>query len=301
MDSLVFKKFDLRKHEMLRILEEDISKLKNTYAAKGVLHSSMFADAAFKIVSQSAEVTIEVLLEIYHEVGKATGEEIIVNRETEIREEIEKLANSEAQRVNDTMNQINKQININANTELSHFWTNFVVRAKTKAEIAIETAKRRLVNSNSRKTITDEAFVIMPIGDVLLDKIWRDVYLSVIQDFKLNPKRIDKHNEGRFLMSEVSGLINRSKLIIADLTNERPNCYLEVGYVLGLEKYNHLILCARENHNHDSPNHQTNGPKVHFDITGYDILFWDENKLDDFKITLAKKISYRLEVIRNNN
>jgi hypothetical protein len=98
-------------------------------------------------------------------------------------------------------------------------------------------------------------------------------------------------------MSEVANLINRSKIIIADLTNERPNCYLEVGYTLGVEKYNHLILCAKENHNPDSPTYQKGGPKVHFDITGYGILFWDENKIDEFKLELAKKIRYQLTVI----
>jgi hypothetical protein len=35
---------------------------------------------------------------------------------------------------------------------------------------------------------------------------------------------------GRILQSEIANFINKSKIIIADLTNERPNCYLEVGY-----------------------------------------------------------------------
>ncbi len=136
----------------------------------------------------------------------------------------------------------------------------------------------------------------MQIGNQLLDKIWKDVYVPVIDDFKLKPRRIDKHNEGRFLMSEVADLLNRSKIVIADLTNARPNCYLEVGYTMGIDKYNHLILCAREDLN-DSANFKKDGPKVHFDVKGYDILWWDESKIDDFKLELAKKIRYRLTVI----
>lgn len=297
MDSLVFKKFDFKKCAILDKLEEDILATQNNYNAKGVLHSSMFVNAVFKLIAQSAEDTIDALLETYDEVGKVTGEEIIITKENEIRQEIEKLASDEGQRSNERMNEINKRIGIGAPREASFFGTNLLTRARDKTDILIETTKRQVNNSKPRKTISDEVFVIMPIGNPLLDKIWTNVYVSVIQDFKLGPKRIDKHNEGRFLMSEVADLINRSKLIIADLTNERPNCYLEVGYALGLEKYNHLILCARENHNHDSPNYQKNGPKVHFDITGYDILFWDENKMDDFKLELAKKIKYRLTII----
>lgn len=297
MDSLVFKKFDLKKRAILEKLEEDILATQNNYNAKGVLHSSMFVYAIFKLVAQSTNDIIDALLETYDSVGKVTGEEIIITKENEIRQEIEKLASGERQRANDRMNEINKKINVGVSGEASLFWENLLTTARDKADILIETTKRRVNNTKFRKTITDEVFVIMPIGNAPLDKIWSNVYVPVIQDFKLSPKRIDKHNEGRFLMSEVSDLINRSKLIIADLTNERPNCYLEVGYTLGLEKYNHLILCAREDHNHDSPNYKKDGAKVHFDITGYDILFWDENKIEDFKIELAKKIKYRLTVI----
>ena len=114
----------------------------------------------------------------------------------------------------------------------------------------------------------------------------------------MEPRRIDRHNEGRFLMREVATLLNRSKLIIADLTHERPNCYFEAGYVYGLDKSNHLILSAREDHNPGSPNHRRDGPRIHFDISGYDILFWNADKIDAFKFDLAKKINYRLEVIR---
>lgn len=68
---------------------------------------------------------------------------------------------------------------------------------------------------------------------------------------------------------------------------------------LGIEKYNHVILCAREDHNTDSPNYQKDGPKVHFDISGYDILFWNPENIDDFKLKLAQKIKYRLTIIED--
>lgn len=98
--------------------------------------------------------------------------------------------------------------------------------------------------------MADEAFVIMQIGNLQLDRIWSEVYLPVIKECGLEPKRVDKHTEGRLLNSEVAEFINRAKIIIADLTNERPNCYLEVGYAMGKNKFQNLILCAREDHNH---------------------------------------------------
>ena len=42
-------------------------------------------------------------------------------------------------------------------------------------------------------------------------------------------------------------------MVVADLTHERPNCYLEVGYVLGVGKLTNLILTARADHDPESP------------------------------------------------
>jgi hypothetical protein len=297
MDSLVYKKFDFKKRRILEKLKQDIQNFEEELAGKHSLYSSYHITQTFNLLKKSAEEILQSLLDTYQEVGKETGEEIIITHENEILNEVSVLAVDEANRVVNQTRGLAKQLKGNNPPEIDSFGTNFHADARDKAEILIETTKRRIKNSAPQKSFTDEVFVIMQIGNPLMDEIWKTVYMPVIHDFKLTPKRIDKHNEGRFLMSEVAVLINRSKIIIADLTNERPNCYLEVGYTLGTEKYNHLILCAKEDHNLESPNYQKGGAKVHFDITGYDILFWDENKIDDFKLGLAKKIRYRLTLI----
>ena len=218
-----------------------------------------------------------------------------VTKETEILEEISKIAIREQNRIKEKIGTMAQ--NLGMPDVAKSLNVDLLSEAKIKAEIFVETVKRRIRNAQPQKSFTNEVFLIMQIGDPQLDRIWTNVYVPVIQDFKLKPRRIDKHNEGRFLMSEVADMLNKSKIIIADLTNARPNCYLEVGYTYGIEKHSHLILSAREDHNPNSPNHKKDGPKIHFDISGYDILFWDENKLNDFKIELAKKIKYRLTVV----
>lgn len=142
-----------------------------------------------------------------------------------------------------------------------------------------------------------QAFVIMQIGNADLDKIYHKVMVPAIKLCNLEPKRVDKHNEGRLLKSEIVGFIEESDIIIADLTNERPNCYLEIGYAMGLDKFKNLILTAREDHNQDSPNYIKNGPKVHFDLSGYDILFWDPKNPEKFQSELESRIRRRLSVI----
>ncbi len=141
------------------------------------------------------------------------------------------------------------------------------------------------------------AFIIMQIGNADLDIACRDAIVPALKACNLEPKRVDKHNQGRLLKSEIVEFIETSNIIVADLTNERPNCYLEVGYAMGLDKFRNLILTAREDHNHDSPNYKKDGPKIHFDLSGYDILFWDPNNLKGFKDELEKRVSRRLVTI----
>jgi hypothetical protein len=141
------------------------------------------------------------------------------------------------------------------------------------------------------------AFVIMQIGNKELDKIYSDIFVTAIVAANLEPKRIDKDNEGQLLKKEIVENIEKAEIIIADLTNERPNCYLEVGYAMGLDKYKNLIITVREDHYPESPNFKKGGPRIHFDLAGYDILFWDPNNLEEFKIRLADRISRRLLII----
>ena len=141
------------------------------------------------------------------------------------------------------------------------------------------------------------AFIIMQIGNSDLDLVCKEVIVPALRNCGLDPKRVDKHNQGRLLKSEIIAFIDSSEIIVADLTNERPNCYLEVGYAMGVDKFQNLILTAREDHNPDHPEHKRGGPKVHFDLSGYDVLFWSPKNLDAFRSELEKRISRRQAVI----
>ena len=145
-----------------------------------------------------------------------------------------------------------------------------------------------------------QAFMIMQIGNTELDSVYHDVIAPTISKCGLEPKRVDKHNEGGLLKNEIVNFIKSSDIIIADLTNERPNCYLEVGYTMGLNKLPNLILTAREDHHQDSPNFKTDGPRIHFDLSGYDILLWYPDNLAEFKEKLERRINHRLTVPSNN-
>ena len=137
----------------------------------------------------------------------------------------------------------------------------------------------------------------MQIGSPEMDKICDEVIIPAIQAAGLTPRRVDRDNAGDLLKAEIISFLERSQIIVADLTNERPNCYLEVGYAMGLGKKPNLILAAREDHHHRSKNYKPDGPRVHFDLEGYDLLLWDPAKLDEFRTELETRIKRRLAIL----
>lgn len=169
-------------------------------------------------------------------------------------------------------------------------------------------------------------FVIMPIGNETMDKIWDNIYLPLINEInypdetlkstiKLKPIRIDKHDDGTIIERQIVSYIQNSRIIIADLTFERPNVYLEVGYTMGNARYNNLILCCRADHNLHSQEYLENipwykriylklvksRPKVHFDLQSYNILWWKESDLEKFKKDLTDLIIRRLKITESKS
>lgn len=141
--------------------------------------------------------------------------------------------------------------------------------------------------------------MIMQIGNSEMDEVHDQVIAPAIAAAGLMSRRVDRHNEGDLLKSEIVQFIERSQIIVADLTNERPNCYLEVGYAMGLGKKANLILTVRGDHHWSSPDFDRSGPRVHFDLEGYDILFWNPNNLDGFRDELTKRVRRRMAVVSN--
>lgn len=140
-------------------------------------------------------------------------------------------------------------------------------------------------------------FVIMQIGNKELDDLYNDSIVPALVAAGFEPKRVDKHNDGELLKPKILEFISEAGIIVADLTNERPNSYLEVGYAMGLGKYRNLILTAREDHYHNSPNYKSGEHRIHFDLTGYDILFWSPDKKEEFATELLKTIKRRSYVV----
>jgi hypothetical protein len=140
-------------------------------------------------------------------------------------------------------------------------------------------------------------FVIMQIGDPELDLVYEEAVAPALEACCVEPRRVDRHNRGGPILSEIMIFIEEAEVVVADLTNERPNCYLEVGYVMGLGKLTNLVLTARADHDVHAAEHRPGGPRVHFDVAGFDILFWQPAALDDFRRELEKRVRRRRDML----
>jgi hypothetical protein len=155
-----------------------------------------------------------------------------------------------------------------------------------------------LEEGNPQRTSTMQpGFVIMQIGNPELDVVYEQALVPALLACGFEPRRVDRHNRGGLLVSEIISFIEEAEVVVADLTHERPNCYLEVGYVLGAEKGTHLILTARADHDPHSDSYRPGGHRVHFDVAGFEILFWQPHRLEDFRRELEKRILRRKELI----
>jgi len=156
---------------------------------------------------------------------------------------------------------------------------NSIIESSKLAELAVSLAislverehkKRRIGSQEGEKYI----FVIMSF-----DKHLIDTYNAIKQAVtKIAPEflceRIDNIQDDFRITDKILECIQRSTLVIADLTGERPNVYYELGFARGIGKK--VIHLAR------------NGTFLHFDVKDFNTIFY-ENIRD-----LEEKLAIRL-------
>jgi nucleoside 2-deoxyribosyltransferase len=123
-----------------------------------------------------------------------------------------------------------------------------------------------------------QGFVVMKLGDRLLDATYELVIRPVLQEFNISAMRIDQVEDSGVITDQILQHIERSALVLADLTGERPNCYFEVGYAHALGK--EMILTIRK------------GEKIHFDMAGRRFIEWESD------VDLRDKLRRRLEALK---
>lgn len=110
----------------------------------------------------------------------------------------------------------------------------------------------------------NQIFVIMKFNDPLLDSAYEGVIKPLGREFNINVVRVDEIQDSGKINDQILENISKSKLVISDLSGERPNCYYETGFAHALGK--EIILTIHQDSN------------VHFDLTNYRFIKWGTEK-----------------------
>lgn len=121
-------------------------------------------------------------------------------------------------------------------------------------------------------TKRNQIFVAMMFSDEI-DSVYENAYKPAIQEHNFSAMRIDKKTFTGSIINEITDEISDSVALIADLTGNRGGVYYEAGIARGLQLCNHpiklILTCDREFF-------QTE--KVHFDVSGDNIILYDNEK-----------------------
>ena len=88
-------------------------------------------------------------------------------------------------------------------------------------------------------------FIVCPIGNEdtetrkRSDSLYKHVILPVCKETGFEAIRIDKENTTGSITEEIFKHLNEDDLVIADLTENNPNAFYEMGYRSALNKPSH--------------------------------------------------------------
>lgn len=110
---------------------------------------------------------------------------------------------------------------------------------------------------------------------------------AIENEDRFNSIKIDCVEYCNDINDEMIAQIRKSKFMVADLTGYRGGVYYEAGFAEGLGLP--VIYTCHKKWLEGVP--EKNIEKVHFDINHKNIIIWEEDKLEDFKIKLINRIN----------
>ena len=101
----------------------------------------------------------------------------------------------------------------------------------------------------------------------------------------LLPYRIDEHYEGskKLIINNIKEAICSSVVCLADISEDNPNVWYEVGFAEGRKK-SVILVCEKQKRD-----------SLPFDMNQRPVYFYDLTLLDDWEELLKKEITHRLK------
>lgn len=135
-----------------------------------------------------------------------------------------------------------------------------------------------LICSYNSKT----AFMICPFGNQDVDRNYEYIIKPAVEKHGLQLERVDLISHTGYIPEKILDCIRSSLFVIVDLTDEKHNCYYELGYAHALGKK--AILLAKK------------GTPRYFDISTYKWNYWES--FEHLKPLLEVEINSILEELK---
>jgi hypothetical protein len=134
---------------------------------------------------------------------------------------------------------------------------------------------------DNHRVATVSVFVLMPFG-----KRWDNVYRMVLrrlpERFPVKVKRADELPfDERQIYDRIIQAISSAGILIADLSDQNPNVFYEVGYAHALGK---IVIPI------------SSGP-IPFDVAGFPVVKYDPERLADLKSKLSATVQKAIELL----
>ena len=118
----------------------------------------------------------------------------------------------------------------------------------------------------------------MKFDDKILDSAYKGVINPMAAEFGLKSLRIDEIQDSGKITEQILTEIARSKVVLCDLSGERPNCYYEAGFAHALGKT--MVFSIRKE------------DAIHFDLAGYRFIVWET------ELELRNTLRSRLDALK---
>jgi len=130
----------------------------------------------------------------------------------------------------------------------------------------------------------DRCFVMQPFDDGPFDKRYDDVLSPAITDAGLDPYRVDRDPGASIPIDDIEKGIRNSRICLADITDDNPNVWFELGYAIAVPK-GVVLVCSAERTS-----------RFPFDVQHRSIIKYKTESPQDFN-ELQRKITERIEAL----
>ena len=292
MDTLIKDIFEKLCEPIYLAEKDDVARITVDANSKGMLYSGAYFGQLYKTHEVALKQIALALVHAYKQANIFPDDTMVAT----VKKEMEAVVDEGLERLKARMRQ--SYVRIASGNRLD---SELVGKLEPTRRAILNVAMREiniwagLANSNSvrmQKTMTNHAFVIMRIGEKDTDQFYEQVVVPAAKACNLHAFPVNLTEGEKPITTRILDHIKTSRLVICDLTYERPNCYFEAGYALGNGV--DCIFTARCDHDPRLEHRQPDQPKVHFDLDSMKITYWKEERFEECKAELEKRIKLLL-------